>query len=271
MQRDIDILLAHRETLFAGDLQHNPWLRVFLGQALLEHDVQLECSTRVSGQSQIRSRPSMGFVRHVPMHLARCLERLEQYSGVTDAATVRDFFVSIDTARANLLIHGLELTESRDGTRIKIHVQFDTDERIRRRVMQHPQSNPAIAGLISEAEVTVGFDLFAGEPARLRNYLSFKQPSFHRDLFMSRFGSPLGSAMAEAGNIWLAWKTDSAEPFVYFVDADATRFVERLNLRGVDPTLRRYRNEPAYIFGAPLSALRSGQLSDYNLYYMLRS
>ena len=157
MQRDIDILLAHRETLFPGALQDHAWPRVFLGQALLEQDVQLECSARVSSAGTVRSRPCMGFV----------------------------------------------------------------------------------------------------EPGR------------QEALFVQHFGSRVGEAMTEASNIWLAWKTDPTDPFVYFVDADAARFVERLGLTGVDPALTRYQGIPAYIFGAQLPALKAGVLSDYNLYYML--
>lgn len=269
MQRDIDILLAHRETLFPGALQDHAWPRVFLGQALLEQDVQLECSTRVSPAGAVRSRPSMGFVERVNIHLARCLARLEHYGPGIDPTPVRRFFDTVDTRRADLLIHGLELSAQAADSRIKIHVRFDTDDAIRETMLSHPQSTAAIEPLIAHAQVTIGFDLFDGGRTRLRNYLSFLEPGRQEALFVQHFGSRVGEAMTEASNIWLAWKNNAQDPFVYFVDADATRFVERLGLTGVDPALRRYQGIPAYIFGAQLSALKAGVLSDYNLYYML--
>lgn len=270
MQRDLDILLAHRDTLFPGPHLDNPWVRLFLSHVSLEHGVQLEFSRKVSLGKVRATRPSMGFVTQVPGHLGECLRRLDHYGPAFDPSPVRAAFEATGIDTADMMIHGLELGDSIEETRVKLHVRFAPGRRSREAVLSHPDTHPGVNGLIDHARLTLGFDLFTGRRTRLRNYLSFERPAGLQHLFESRFGPALANAMAQASNIWLAWKDEGPEPFIYFIDPDAARFATLLGVSGIDAGLTRHQGQAAYIFGAPLHELQRGAVDHYNLYFMLR-
>lgn len=272
MQPDLDILLADRDLLFPGDLSGNPCLRQFLSQVALDPDIQLEFSRKVSSGRVSECRPSLGYVERVPQHLRRCLERLRFYGDGFDLQPVLDFFQRISPDRADLVIHGVELHgPSAEDTRIKLHVRFDNAPEVRVAMLSHPDRHPDLGRFDSPlVSHTVGFDLFHGGITRMRNYVSVSAPRLARGLFERCIDADLAPVMVEADTVWITWKESGADPFVYLVDADATRFIDRVGVVGVAPEHRVHRGRPAYIFGMPLSGWRARSAVEYNAYYMLR-
>lgn len=272
MQRDVDVLLADRETLFPGELSLNPCLRQWLGQVALDQDIQLEFSRKVSAGRVSQYRPSLGFVERVPHHLGRCLARLQHYGAGFDDAPVQRFFKAIGTTWADLLIHGIELGGvSAEETRIKLHVRFANRPEIERALLDHPDRHPDLHRFASRLTChTAGFDLFHGGVTRMRNYVSFPRPRLALGLLERELGSEIAQVLAQAEGVWITWKDQTGDPFVYAVDADATRYVRLFDVQGVNPEHLFHRRQPAYIFGAPLSQWRARVLSDYNAYFMLR-
>jgi hypothetical protein len=273
MQQDLQILLADRELLFPGDYADNPCLRQFLSQVALERDVQLEFSRKLTRGRVSQCRPSLGFVDQVPAHLRRCVERLHRYGEGFDPEPVRRLLSVLPADWADLMIHGVELQgPSPADTRIKLHIRFEHRPEVAEAMLGHPGHQPELVRFSSpHACHTAGFDLFHGGTTRMRNYVSFLQPGGPaRDLLERELGRDLAAAFALADTVWVTWKDSSNDPFVYAVGPDATRFVDLLRVRGVDPAHLRHRGRPPYIFGAPLSQWQARELSDYNAYFMLR-
>lgn len=271
MQRDLEILLADRDLLFPGELAGNPCLRQLLSQVAIDRDIQLEFSRKVSAGRVSECRPSLGYVERVPQHLRRCLERLRFYGEGFDIDPVLDFFDLVSPERADLVIHGVELHgPDAEDTRIKLHVRFENAPEVREAMWAHPDRHPDLERFDSPLIAhTVGFDLFHGGRTRMRNYVSVSTPRLARALFERCLDWDLAQVMIEADTVWITWKDEDAEPFVYLVDADAARFIDRMGVSGVDPAHRSHRGRPPYIFGMPLRGWKSREASHYNAYYML--
>jgi hypothetical protein len=272
MQNDLDVLLADRDLLFPGEFAANPCLRQFLGQVAIDADIQLEFSRKVSSGRVSERRPSLGYVERVPSHLRRCVDRLSFYGDGFDITPIRRFFDVLSPDLADLVIHGVELPGPRiEETRIKLHVRFANAPRVREVMLDHPDRHPDLTRFDSPLTCyTAGFDLFHGGVTRLRNYVSFPQPRWAFKVFEPCFGAELADVFVQADTVWVTWKDESGDPFVYVVDEDACRFADLLGVRGLDPGHRGHRGRPAYILGMPLAQWRARSASDYNAYYMLR-
>lgn len=272
MQDHVNLLLADRELLFPGALAGNPCLRQFLSQVALERDLQLEFSHKVGPGGVTSSRPSLAVVGTAQSALKRCLERLPRYGPLFDPEPVLRFFSACDLSRAEMLIHGLELAGAdASEARIKLHVRFGADLALRRLILDHPLTHPAVRefddGL---AKMIVGFDLFAGGRTVMRNYLSFDSPQDSRALLDRHWGESLATLFCSAEFVGLTWKADERAPFVYLIDRDVRRLVSEGALRGIDSAKLCHRGRPAYILGLPSSQWLSREVSDYNAYFMLR-
>jgi hypothetical protein len=271
VQRDLEILLADRDLLFPGELAGNPCLRQLLSQVAIDRDIQLEFSRKVSAGRVSECRPSLGYVERVPQHLRRCIERLRLYGDGFDISPVLAFFDHISPDRADLVIHGVELQgPTEEGTRIKLHVRFDSSPEVHQAMMAHSGRHPDLDRFASPLIAhTVGFDLFPGGRTRMRNYVSVPSPRLAHALFARCLDADLAEVMIEADTVWITWKDEGAEPFVYLVDADATRFIDLMGVVGVNPDHLAHRGRPPYIFGMPLAGWKARSASDYNAYYML--
>jgi hypothetical protein len=138
-------------------------------------------------------------------------------------------------------------------------------------MLDHPDRHPDLHRFASRLTChTAGFDLYHGGVTRMRNYVSFPRPRLALSLLERELGADLAQVLAQSEGVWITWKDQTGDPFVYAVDADATRFVGLVGVSGVQTEHLFHRRQPAYIFGAPLSQWHARVLSDYNAYFMLR-
>jgi hypothetical protein len=272
MQEHVNLLLEQRALLFPGTLASNPCLGQFVSQVALERELQLEFSLKVGPGRASTSRPSLAVVGNAQGALRRCLDRLVRYGPVFDPDPILKFFSGCDLSRAEMLIHGLELSgAAASDTRIKLHVRFGADLALRRMILEHPQAHPGAAEFDDgQAKMIVGFDLLPGGRTLMRNYLSFESPEASRALFERHWGEALAHLFCSAEFVGLTWKDGDPEPFVYLIDPDVRRLVAAGGLQGIAPEHLCHGSQPAYILGLPSQQWRSRKVSDYNLYFMLR-
>jgi hypothetical protein len=273
MQDHVNLLLEQRAVLFPGTLGNNPCLAQFISQVALERELQLEFSRKVGSGRTSTARPSLAVVGNVQSALRRCLDRLTRYGPAFDAEPVLRFFAGHDLSRTEMLIHGLELFGAdASQTRIKLHVRFGADLALRRRILDHPDTHPAVADFDDgQAKMIIGFDLLPDGRTLMRNYLSFESPEASRALLEQHWGEELARLFCSAEFVGLTWKDGAAEPFVYLIDPDVRRLVTAGGLRGIATDHLCHDGRPAYILGAPSQQWQRREFSEYNLYFMLRS